>query len=165
LASVHKYFFVVESRAPLSDPVSLENITTDTENFRTEFIRASHQDCQNWALENQFKHSSIVQDLIAVIDARSTSDDTILLYSYPRVPIEFRNWGVLPKEHNTWYGYRINYKNIVETLTSLQHFGPMETIFPTYFGRKAELTDDQGIFNAERALALVRGEDREFLRL
>jgi hypothetical protein len=165
LASVDEYFFIVELRAPLSDPISLEKITTDTENFQTEFIGASHQDCQNWALQNQFRHSSIVQDLIAGIDACSASDDTILLYSYPRVPIEFRNWGVLPKEHNIWYDYRIKYMNVKWTLTQLQHFGPMDTIFPTYFERKAELTDDQGIFNAERALSLVRGEDREFLKL
>lgn len=45
----------------------------------------------------------------------------------------------------------------------MNHFGPLDTILPTYlptyYGHKEELTDENGIFDVEKAGRLVGGEE------
>lgn len=134
------------------------------ETFETDFIGASEQDCQKWALEKQFQVNFIEQEIIAIADARSARDDTLLMQFYarelghPEGPLEFPEFGVLPREHNTWYDFRIDYKGAAWVHAHL-NFGPIDTVYPTYFGRKEELTDERGVFNVAKAKRLVRGED------
>jgi hypothetical protein len=134
----------------------------DDETFETDFIGASAQDCQQWALEKQVQANFIDYDLIAIADARSAGDDTLLLQYYSREleePLEFWEFGVLPREHTTWYDFRIDYRGAASAVLHLTNYGPMDTIYPTYFGRKEELTDERGVFNVAKALRFVRGED------
>jgi hypothetical protein len=36
-------------------------------------------------------------------------------------------------------------------------FGPPDGVYPVYFGRKEDLTDERGVFNVTEATRLVRG--------
>jgi hypothetical protein len=132
----------------------------DDETFETDFIGASEQDCQKWALEKQFQVNFIEQDIIAIADARSARDDTfsIQYYAHPEPALEFGGFGVLPRERNTWYDFRIDYKGAAWVYIDLTN-GPIDSVYPAYFGRKEELTDERGVFNAAKAGRLVGGED------
>ena len=165
MASVpHRIFFLVESHVCPSDREGFKRELKDDETFETDFIGASEQDCQKWALEKQFQVRFIVQDIIAIVDARSARDDTLLIQYYareldpPEPALEFGEFGVLPREHNTWYDFRIDYTGAGEVYVDLTN-GPIDSVYPTFFGRKEELTDERGVFNVAKATRLVRGED------
>jgi hypothetical protein len=131
------------------------------------------EDCQAWALEHQYQANFTDQDIIAIADARSAKDETLLIQVYKRMlfvngvadPLTFPGWGVLPKEHEVWYDFRIDYKYAGSATAQLQGFGPLHTIYATWFGRKEELTNELGIFDAAKAHRLVRGDDLEFLKM
>src|SRR5205814_9191488 len=75
-------FHLVESRVC---PTSSEGFKTglgDNETFETDFIGASEEDCQQWVQENAPQVKFIVPDLIAIADARSAKDGTILIQVY-----------------------------------------------------------------------------------
>jgi hypothetical protein len=159
-----RIFYLVESHVCPSNGDGFKLELKDDETFETDFIGASEQDCQKWAQEKQFQVNFIEQDIIAIADARSARDDTLLMQYYareldsPEGPLEFEEFGVLPREHNTWYDFRIDYKGAATVYVDLTH-GPIDTVYPTYFGRKEELTDERGAFNVAKARRLVRGED------
>jgi hypothetical protein len=160
-----RIFYLVKSHICPSDYEGFKTELKYDETFETDFIGASEQDCQKWALEKQFQVNFIEQDTIAIADARSARDDTLLIQSYareldpPEPALEFGEFGVLPREHNTWYDFRIDYKGADWVVIHLTKNGPLDSIYPTYFGRKEELTDERGIFNVAKAKRLVRGED------
>lgn len=159
-----RIFYLVESHVCPSDREGFKTELKDDETFETDFIGASEQDCQKWALEKQFQVKFIEQEIIAIADARSARDDTLLIKFYareldsPEGPLEFGEFGVLPREHNTWYDFRIDYKGAASVYIDLTN-GPRDWDYPTYFGRKEELTDERGVFNVAKVNRLARGED------
>jgi hypothetical protein len=159
-----RIFYLVESHVCPSNREGFKKVLKDDETFETDFISASEQDCRKWALEKQFQVRFIAQDIIAIADARSARDNTLLIQYYareldpPDPPLEFPEFGVLPREHNTWYDFRIDYKGAAKVYVDLAN-GVIGTVYPTYFGRKEELTDKRGVFNVSKAERLVLGED------
>jgi hypothetical protein len=159
-----RIFYLVESNVCPSNREGFKTELTDDETFETDFIGASEQDCKEWALEKQFQVKFIEQNIIAIVDARSARDNTLLIQYYaeeldpPEPALEFGEFGALPQEPNTWYDYRIDYKGAALVHIALT-YGPFDTAYPTYFGRKEELTDEHGVFNVAMADRLVRGED------
>jgi hypothetical protein len=155
-------FYLVESRTCPDTREGFKEELQDGETFETDFIGDSVQDCQNWALQNQFQHSFIEQDFIAIADARSATDNTLVVQYYgreldPEEPVEFEGFGVLPHEPNTWVEWRIEPEGAGQVWTSL-FFGALEMSYPVYLGRREELTDANGVFNVVKAQRLVRGE-------
>ena len=155
-------FYLVESRICPDTPEGFKEELQDGETFETDFIGGSVQDCQNWALQNQFQHKFIEQDFIAVADTRSATDNTLMVQFYnrelnPEEPVEFEGFGVLPRESNTWVDWRVEPQRAGEVWASL-FFGALEMTYPVYFGLKEELTDVNGIFNVAEAERIVRGE-------
>ncbi|CAJ2507897.1 Uu.00g090830.m01.CDS01 [Anthostomella pinea] len=132
------------------------------EAFGAEFIGAPEHECQAWALEMQARHNFIEQDLIGIADARSARDGTLLIQFYGRAPgLECGDdKGVFPRETetNTWHGFRIDYREAERVSASLQ-FGASEVVYPVYFGRKEELTDERGVFDVARAERICGGEE------
>lgn len=129
----------------------------DHESFETDFIGASGQDCRAWALEKQFQINMIEQDIIAVADKRSASDDTLSIQYYNRGKgLEFGNLGILPQEEDKWYDFRIVYKDSFQVYSSLL-FVTFDASYPVYFGHKNELTDEHGIFDVAKATELCTG--------
>jgi hypothetical protein len=153
-----RIFYLVESHVCPNDHDGFKTELKDDETFETDFIGTSEQDCQKWALEKQFQVSFIEQDIIAIADARSVRDDTFLIQYYARELDPPEEFGVLPREHNTWYDFRIDFKGAASVYIHLTN-GPIDSVYPTYFGRKEELTDERGVFNVAKAERLVRGED------
>lgn len=155
-------FYLVESRTCPDTPEGFKEELQDDETFESDFIGDSWQDCQNWLLQNQVQHNFIEQDFIAIADARSATDNTLVVQFYgreldPEEPVEFEGFGVLPREPNTWVDWRIEPQGAGQVWTSL-FFGAIERTYPVYLGRKEELTDANGVFNVVEAQRLVRGE-------
>jgi len=156
-------FFLVESHVCPSSEDGFKVELKDNETFETDFISASEQDCQKWTLEKQFQVNFIEQNIIAIADARSTRDGTLLIQFYDEEldnsePLEFGEFGELPREHNKWYDFRVDYKGASLVTVDLTN-GPIDYVYPVYFGRKEELTDKHGVFNVAKADRLVRGQD------
>jgi hypothetical protein len=161
-----KIFYLVKSHICPDDGEGFKVELRDDESFQTEFIGATEQECQNWALEHQFQNLHIEQDIVVIADARSATDNTMLMQYYsreledlgPNEPdLEFGEYGLLPRERSTWYDFRIDYQEAFEVWSSLM-FGPPDGVYPVYFGLKEDLTDERGVFNVTEATRLVRGE-------
>jgi hypothetical protein len=75
----------------------------------------------------------------------------------PEDPLEFKGFGVLPRESNTWVDWRTKPQRACQVWASL-FFGALEMTYPVYLGRKEELTDANGVFNVVEAERLVRGK-------
>jgi hypothetical protein len=73
-------FLLVESRVCPTGAEGFKKGLGDDETFETEFIGASEEDCQRWVQENT--RNFIVADLIAIADARTAKDGTILIQPY-----------------------------------------------------------------------------------
>ncbi|KAL9116131.1 MAG: hypothetical protein Q9227_000500 [Pyrenula ochraceoflavens] len=161
-----RMFYLVESRnGPIDDEQRLRQELGPDETFQTDFVGASVEDCQKWALQQQEQHLFIERDLIAVVDARSAKDHTILTSFFNAAvdePLDFGRYGFLPEKGDTWYDFRTNYKLAVELETQLS-YGAVDGVYPVCFGLKQELTDKHGVFDAERALSLIEGAESTVL--
>jgi hypothetical protein len=136
-------FYLVESRVGPTDRPGFKYKLTKNETFESEFIVASKLDCQRLALEQQRQNNLVEQDFIAIADARSARDNTLLLqyYSHKDHPLEFPRYGILPREsqeHDAWIDFRIDYSRCNEAHASLTFVAP-DVSYPVYFGRKEEL--------------------------
>lgn len=154
------FFYLVESRTCPDTAEGFKIELQDDETFETDFIGASVQDCQNWAQQHQSQHNFIEQDIIAIADARSATDNTIVAEFYNRQPdpseldpmdlIEEEGMDDLtPRElDNTWVEWRIELKDFDKFFI---HVYPLycvfEATYPIYFWRKEEFTGANGVFN------------------
>ncbi|KAI0183360.1 hypothetical protein EV127DRAFT_447384 [Xylaria flabelliformis] len=153
-------FNLVESRdGPRNNASPFKRALGENEPFDAGFIGASERDCQAWALDMQARYNFIEQDLIGILDKRSASDETLLIQFYSRAPgVEIADEGVFPKETDKWHDFRIDYRD-AEALTSSLQFGASDVVYPVYFGRKEELTNERGIFDVSRAEKICIGEE------
>jgi hypothetical protein len=111
------------------------------------------QDCQKWALDHWRQVNFIKQGVIAIADARTAQDMTVIVSHHAserKLTVELPGFGVLPPRVNTWYDYRVDYAHYPTVETSLLH-GAWEAVYPTYFGRKDDFTDERGVFNVAEA--------------
>ncbi|KAL9085602.1 MAG: hypothetical protein Q9165_007502 [Trypethelium subeluteriae] len=154
-----RLFWLVETHTLPSDSQGFKSELKDNEIFETDFIGASIEDCQKWALEKQYQVNFIDQNFIAVADARSARDDTLLMQYYSGENIlEIEGHGDLPRESNTWYNFRIDQSKADLVFTALTEINE-ELTYPVYFECKDELTDEYGVFNADKAQRLAAGKE------
>jgi hypothetical protein len=140
----------------------------DGETFNSDFINASKEQCQNWALDKwyQAKVKFIEPNVIAIADERSARDGTLLMsYYYPEVSpeeptFEFNGWGPLPPKANTWYDFRIDHRAADDFHGSLLWFS-RESAYPIYFGCPEKFTDETGVFDVFKAVKYMNGEDSD----
>jgi hypothetical protein len=157
-------FYLVESRVCPETVDGFKTLLGDDETFETEFIGATVQECQSWARHYQYQRLFIERGIFAIADARSAAEHTISMrffaVEYPShlPPLEFGEYGVLPRVRDTWYEFRIAYKDTGDVWSSLNFVSP-NIVYPVYFGRKEEVTDECGVFNAVRAGRLIEGKD------
>ncbi|KAI1138393.1 hypothetical protein F5Y05DRAFT_38100 [Hypoxylon sp. FL0543] len=153
-------FWLVEKRAaPGPNGQRLKQDLKQDEPFETEFIGASEDDCQAWAMEMQYRDNQILQDHIAILDTRSARDGTVLMKCYVHPPGlvlgEEGELGVFPKESDKWYGFRIELRHVFEFSSQFQD----SMTWPVYFGLKEELTDANGVFDVEKAGRVCSGKE------
>lgn len=147
-------FSLVESSSYLKEGQKFKRELADNEKFENDFVGASEQDCQKWALEQQSRNKSFEHNILAIVDQRGVTDETLHLQIYNEGEgLDMADFGPLPREANTWYCFRVSYKE-VETVHSVLYYGPTEA-WPVYYGCKDELTDEQGIFQVAKAQKLL----------
>lgn len=144
----------MESKVLPADRSGFKTSLQEGETFETDFIGASLEDCQAWAQENWYQVNFIEQDIIAFMDARSAQDKTVVISHYvhpePGTPQRFPPFGVLPRETDTWYNYRVEF-SYAPILDAQFGYGSSECWYPAYYGRKEDFTDEQGVFNVAEA--------------
>jgi hypothetical protein len=89
------------------------------------------------------------------MDARSAQDKTVLLSHYilsdsSCSPLVFPGLGVLPRECDTWYNYRVEF-SYAPIINITFNYSPLELAHPAYFGRKEDFTNEWGVFNVAEA--------------
>ena len=161
--------WLVESRICPTERRGFKDKLEDGETFKTEFIGASEEDCQKWERENSVKAKVVNPALIAIADARTAKDQTLLIqfYQLPVLPTpeDMLPWPELgelppPDKEYTWWSYRVSFKDAAEALLAL---GPecMGEVDVPYYGLKDRLTDENGVFNVVKARRIAMGEDYE----
>ncbi|KAF3385994.1 hypothetical protein DPV78_012601 [Talaromyces pinophilus] len=153
-------FYLVESHTCSSDSTGFKRELKNDETFETDFIGASVEECQKWALENQFQVTFIEQDIIAIVDARSAIDETLSVQWYEELgpPSDPEEITYYEPEANRWYDFRIKYEKANTVIAHLAN-GSIPEVKENYFGHKEELTDGHGVFDVTKARRLVRGEE------
>ena len=140
----------MESRNGVSDGHRLKEVLAENESFETDFIGASEQDCREWALEKQFLVNWIEQDIIAIADKRSASDGTLSIqnYTWETLPDldDPKILEPIPREEYKWFNFRVHYTEAFRAYASLSHTA-QGIVRPTFFDRKDEFTDEQGVFS------------------
>lgn len=115
-------FSLFLSRTPPESTGKLKEVLQNDKDFDSEFFGASEQDVLQWAnlhlslgavdLEqytSQPHVTGLEPDIIGIANARTATDGTSLLewYGGPQAQIECPGHGLLPKEANRWYSWRI----------------------------------------------------------
>ncbi|KAI7968640.1 hypothetical protein EIK77_002233 [Talaromyces pinophilus] len=150
-------YYLVESKVLPESPEEFKQQIQDGETFDSEFIGASPDDCRAWAKENQCKVNFIEHDVIAIVDARSAEDKTIIMSCFVRETMydedePFPPWGTLPRAEdvNTWFDYRIEY-SFGFTVRVYWNMHGSDLTYPAFFGKKEDFTDENGVFDVAKA--------------
>lgn len=152
-------YYLVESKDCPSTGEGFRTGLQDGESFESDFINASKEECQDWALDKWLqpvKFNFIEPSIIAIADERSAQDGTLLMSFYfgedapDEPPMEFNGYGRLPPKGNTWYDFRIHHKAAQLFHASLLFTEP-DIFFPNYFGRPEKFTDETGVFDVLKA--------------
>lgn len=116
------FLCLVERRANATNGTHLRRSLGDEEKLGTEFVGASKQDCQSWALQRQAHDKALIGGLIAVVDERSLEDDTVLMMDYnpPDNGIPFGRYGVLPKNPRQWADFRVHILKVTQLQRALK---------------------------------------------
>lgn len=161
-----RFFFLVESYEGPQDGQHKKQLQTN-ETFDTDFIEASPEDCQKWLANRLRRDRAPYDSLLAIADARSAEDGTLLIQHYVEPPagtdeLTFGGYGVLPKKTNVWYDFRVDYRQAGKVIASLIETTP-QVIFPIYFGNKETFTNEEGVFDVAEATRYCRAEDPDVL--
>ncbi|QIX02299.1 hypothetical protein AMS68_007816 [Peltaster fructicola] len=162
------HFFLVESRGGPTRSERFRMALEENDSFDTDFIGATPEDCQAWALERQRHDNKVDQDLIAIVDARSAKDGTLLVQKYYTLPedcdaLTFGGYGALPPERNVWYDFRVDHRYAGKVIAALTEVSP-EVAYPIYYGNKDRFTNSDGVFDVQEADRFCRAEDADVKR-
>ena len=131
----------------------------DGEDFETDFIGASVEDCQSWEQQRNWDRSLYTGN-IAILDDQSAVDKTVLLRHFARdEQYNFGSLGYLPPHKNTWYSFRLDPQGIDNIIADLEFPDP-DITFPVLFGITERLTRN-GVFDYEEARRLMIEDDAE----
>jgi hypothetical protein len=115
--------------------------------------------------------------VLFIADARTAQDGTILFQMHLDIAQKEREWRedvgdeepweetqgpwyerMVPRVEGDWHSWRIQPGDARDLVRSMC-VDEEEWVFPTYFGRKEELTGEDGVFDAARASRVVAGKD------
>ncbi|KAK7217275.1 hypothetical protein V2G26_005278 [Clonostachys chloroleuca] len=154
---------IVKSRNEVSADEKFETQPDANGSFETQWIGASVEDVRAWMLHHQeelCESEAVNANLIAILDDRSASDETIQMEYYRDRPgLPFRESGlhpeeggppytedeILPRKSEAWYSFRIRYQHFHQLVADLTGVTSAEAVFPYYFGRKDEFITYRGI--------------------
>lgn len=148
-------YWLVESSVGPSKDNHCRRTATEDNPIQSDFIGTSVQVCQQWVLEKQYQDNAVEKDIFVIADERTCRDDTVLVEVYNQHNWDFGGPEKLPQELNKWYEFRVHYDEVFSVQIALNSDLPPDISYPTYYGRKEELTDEYGIFNVSGAEKLL----------
>jgi len=93
----------------------------------------------------------IEPNIIGIADARTAKDGTILMSYYHEMEgIDFPPYGVLPPRPESFWDFRVRPEHAPLVIAYLCFVAP-DASFPMYFGHPEDFTDENGVFDAEKA--------------
>ncbi|PKX92269.1 uncharacterized protein P174DRAFT_451656 [Aspergillus novofumigatus IBT 16806] len=151
------WYYLVESRVCPDSQEHFRSGLQDGEFFESDFINASKEECQNWAIDKwrqPTKYNFIEQEIVTIADARSAKDGTLLMSYYyecpPGVfPVEFDEHGPLPPKNKTWYDFRIHHTDSEQFQGTLLNAEP-DVSYPLFFGYPEKFTNEAGAFEMRK---------------
>ncbi|KAI0548065.1 hypothetical protein F4679DRAFT_551845 [Xylaria curta] len=154
------YFLVQSTKVDAQDHKFVQQLAPDDE-FDTDFIGASIEECGAWVHEKLGKDRRIHSEVIVTIDAQSAKDHTVILSWYAR---KAAGPFLAPGQNiNTWYHFRIPPLKVFSLEVDLIMQNEAE-YFGVLFHRKDELTDENGVFDYDKAKELIlKGEGVVFV--
>jgi hypothetical protein len=160
-------YYLVESRVCPDSPEHFKSGLQDGEPFESDFINASKEECQNWALDKwrqPAKYNFIEQEIIAIADTRTAQDGTLLMSHYfdcpPDVfPVEVdEHGGPLPPKNQTWYDFRVHHTDSQQFQGSLL-FAEPDVACPLFFGYPEKFTNEAGVFEMKKVGKFLADEE------
>ncbi|KAH8680675.1 hypothetical protein BX600DRAFT_2737 [Xylariales sp. PMI_506] len=150
-AQCFRYYLAEKKEGPAPGE-SFRDSLPEGESFETDFINATLEECGSWVLQQQEHNNRMDQDVLAILDKRSAKDETVVLGFYLRdVVAEFLR---PDQKANQWYSYRVPYQKVPKICSHLPYGFEVES-YGVYLHRKEELTDEQGIFDLDKAMELI----------
>ena len=134
----------------------------DSDTIESEFIGASEKDCEDWMLKEQDEVNFMDYIILFIADARSAKDDTIIASVYRQEQGVYADKATglkVPPEPFTWFRFRIDFKE-AWLLHCDVNYGPPPEVWPFYFARKDEATDEDGVFSVTKANDLIYSTKR-----
>ena len=158
-----RLWYLVESRDGPPEGQPLKKQLPDDEAFEFGFIGASPTECQEWANQRCRHDRAPMQTIIAIIDARSAKDGTILMQKYVQPPAGtedfiFGEYGVLPQQTNVWYDFRVDHRHAGKVEAALCFTAPNVT-FPFWYGNKERFTGEDGVFDVPECYRYCNASD------
>lgn len=147
---------LAESRLFPTQPEDLKTELDENEPIMTEFIGTSLQDCQSWIRDHCDQNTGLEYNQLFVADAHSARDNTILASVYP-TSISFgdvEDTKVLPPQADTWYDFRIDYKDIMYFYIHIAK-GEPDLVYYLYFAHPERCTDEHDVFSVTKAKRLA----------
>ncbi|KAK7931216.1 hypothetical protein PG985_001928 [Apiospora marii] len=127
------------------------------EPFANDFLGASVEECGAFELAQQDKDDLTEDCRMVLLDARSARDKTVLVCYYVRPVYAFMMRR--DQKGEAWYTFRVPYTRVAKLCSYFPPVGDADETWGAIFHRKEELTDEQGVFDVERASELcVQGE-------
>lgn len=149
-------FYIASSKASPKHRTDYKK-KPDSPDFPCDFT--STTDCKDWLLRNQYSVNFINQNIMFVADARSAKDETLLAYTYCERTMRLGpndEW-VLPPKAQTWYEWRIRYRDALMFQVHMQD-GELNETWSLFYLRADEITDEHGVVDMEKATKICYGE-------
>ncbi|GAM91297.1 hypothetical protein ANO11243_093450 [Dothideomycetidae sp. 11243] len=130
------------------------------EHFVSEFIGASEEECRNWAIANRGQIDQRIGIVnCVVIDAYGGQTETLLYQRHIwETSMRWEFWGILPAIDAVWESWRTRYQdcNLASTALETMH---SPNVYPAFFALRDQLTDEDGVFDADNAYRLMYTEN------
>lgn len=122
----------------------------DGQSFESDFTGAPLDECRSWALR-QHNNPAMDADSIAIVDAQSIRDQTVTLELYVS---GVENKALRRDQRpDSWHGFRVPYQKLFQLLAQITE--DFDETWGVCFHRKEELTDENGVFDLDRAIELI----------
>jgi hypothetical protein len=162
-------YYLVESRVCPDSQEHFRSGLQDGEFVESDFINASKEECQNWALDKwrqPAKYSFIEQEIITIADARSAEDGTLLMSYYYELPpdvspIDFDEQGFLPPKNRTWYNFRVHHTDSEQFQGTILLAEP-DVSYPLFFGYPEKFTNETGVFEMRKVDKFLSDEEFQY---
>lgn len=163
------HFHLVQSKIPVAsnEKLTLKDKVEPDEIIRSDFFGATEEECRAWAREHGNRYRMIDSSWFAMADPDSVRLNCLSLQIWVDAdqPESYGHFGVIPRDGgDKWYTFRLLPDHAAEMMAQIEFYNgaPQDNDIP-YFGFIKELTDENGVFDFEKATEIKLGNLPEYM--